>query len=215
VQTGRQRQRKSGQRCSGDHVNNIVIPEVDRGDDQSGYQGGQHRKEYVFPLFPGVIEAYERNGGMPAREGVGLVFFEGIECVLNHSYEVGNLQVPGLEMAERKAGPDCRKEQVADIRKIEAEQDAEQDLLEFIEFSPGYQDNSKRDRNEIITDVGELEQACEQRADPLFQPDSRVNAKYRVIKGYQAGIAGGRMKTGDERSKAVENDEHSNHRGQD
>ena len=99
---------------------------------------------------------------MAAREGIGLVFFESVQRILNCFDERGNLQVPGLEMAERKAGPDCRDEQVADVGEIEAEQDAEQDLFEFPEPALGNEDDAERERDEIITDVGELEESREQ-----------------------------------------------------
>ena len=80
---------------------------------------------------------------MAARKGIGLVFFEGVQGLLNVCDEGGNLQVPGLEMAERKAGSDGRDQQVADVGEIEAEQNAEQDLFECSEPPPGNEDDTR------------------------------------------------------------------------
>jgi hypothetical protein len=56
-QSGRQRNRQAGQGYPRDHVDDVVIPEIDRRDDQPRYQRNQDREEYFLPLFPCVIEA--------------------------------------------------------------------------------------------------------------------------------------------------------------
>ena len=95
---------------------------------------------------------------MPTREGIGFVPFKGVQCILNFFDERGNLQSPHLEMAKRKPRPDCRNEQIADIGEIEAEKNPEQGLLEFAESAFANEHNAEREWDEIITDVGELEE---------------------------------------------------------
>src|SRR5271157_2057027 len=105
-QNWRQRYRQTRQRYPRDHVDDVVIPEIDRRYDQSRHQRNQSRKKFFLPFFPCVKEGHERNGCVAAREGIGLVFFKGVQRSLNLFDEWVNLQALGLEMVERKAGPD-------------------------------------------------------------------------------------------------------------
>ena len=149
---------------------------------------------------------------MAAREGIGLVFFEGVQRILNRFDEWGNLQVPCLEMAECKAWPDCRDEQVADVGEVETEQDAEENLFECAEPASGNEHPAEQERDEIIADIGELEQAGEQRVGKSLQPHRGVDAEDGMIDGDEAGIECRWMNGGDERSQAVENQENRDHR---
>src|SRR6185369_1608985 len=149
---------------------------------------------------------------MAAREGIGLVFFESVKRLLNLFDEWGNLQVCTLKMAECKAGPDCRDKQVADVGEIKAEQDAEQGFFEFPEPPLCNENNADRDRDGIITDVGELEQACEQRGDEPFHPHRGVKAEDCMIECYEEGVAGRCMNARHERAQTVKNNAPSKHR---
>jgi hypothetical protein len=46
-------------------------------------------------------------------------------------------------MAEGEAGSDCREKQVAEVGEIEAEQNAEENFLEFPESASGYENDAE------------------------------------------------------------------------
>jgi hypothetical protein len=82
-QSRRQRYRQARQHYPRDDVDDVVIPEIDRRDDQPRYHRDQNCKKPFLPFFPSVIETEQRNGGMAAGESIGLVFFETVQRILN------------------------------------------------------------------------------------------------------------------------------------